>query len=120
MATTMIKAPVETIPINDRLFKPIIEAQAFKRKHGADDKAVDFDPKPHIKFEEPKSILMMEDIGIPKDTGVSPMAVSDPFRLFSQECIDRFREEVLSPAVMEHCSYKSNIAAMQLRGCCPK
>ena len=59
---------------------------------------------------------MMEDIGYSADTGVSPVAVSQPFRLFSTECIQKFRDEVLTDEVMKNCLYQSNLAACQLRG----
>ncbi|KAK6423310.1 hypothetical protein LTR81_003963 [Elasticomyces elasticus] len=98
-------------------FKPIIvQSQAMKRKL----EHVDFTPREHLAFEEPESVLMMTDIGFSEDTGVSPVAVSHPFRLFTPECIQKFRDEVLSEEVLEKCSYKSNLAAMQLRGYAPK
>ncbi|KAK3067548.1 hypothetical protein LTR53_015532, partial [Teratosphaeriaceae sp. CCFEE 6253] len=94
-------------------FKPIIQqSQATKRKL----EDTSFDPREHLVYEEPKSIVMMKDIGFTETTGVSPMAVSEPFKLFSAKCIQKFRDEVLSEEVLEKCSYKSNIAAMQLRG----
>ncbi|TKA75184.1 hypothetical protein B0A55_05170 [Friedmanniomyces simplex] len=98
------------------VFKPIIQSQATKRKL----EHVDFDPLEHLALEEPKSIVMMKDIGYSEDTGISPVAVSQPFRLFTTECIQKFRDEVLSDEVLEKCSYKSNIAALQVRGYAPK
>jgi len=62
----------------------------------------------------------MKDIGYREDTGVSPVAVSQPFRLFSQEAVERFREEVLSDEVRAKYSYKSNLAPLQVRGYAPK
>lgn len=62
----------------------------------------------------------MKDIGYSDETGISPVAVSQPFRLFSNEAVEKFREEVLSEEVMTKCSYKSNIAPLQLRGHVPK
>ncbi|KAK1071214.1 hypothetical protein LTR74_003595 [Friedmanniomyces endolithicus] len=97
-------------------FKPIIQGQATKRKL----EHVNFDPRQHLAFEEPQSIVMMKDIGYSEDTGVSPVAVSHPFRMFTPECIQKFRDEVLSDEVLEKCSYRSNIAAFQVRGYAPK
>ncbi|KAK4897615.1 hypothetical protein LTR27_004761 [Elasticomyces elasticus] len=114
MATASVM-PMPGLPT--AAFKPIIvQSQAMKRKlmH------VDFTPREHLAFEEPESVLMMTDIGFSEDTGVSPVAVSQPFRLFTPECIQKFRDEVLSEEVLEKCSYKSNLAAMQLRGYAPK
>lgn len=93
-------------------FAPIIEGAALKRKLSD----VDFDPKKHLAFQAPSEIIMMKDIGYAEDTGISPVAVSQPFQLFSQEAIQQMREEILKPEVLESCKYQSNIAACQLRG----
>ncbi|KAK5675755.1 hypothetical protein LTS10_011482 [Elasticomyces elasticus] len=114
MATASVM-PMPGLPT--AAFKPIIvQSQAMKRKL----EHVDFTPREHLAFEEPESVLQMTDIGFSEDTGVSPVAVSQPFRLFTPECIQKFRDEVLSEEVLEKCSYKSNLAAMQLRGYAPK
>ncbi|KAK0902608.1 hypothetical protein LTR02_008041 [Friedmanniomyces endolithicus] len=97
-------------------FKPIIQGQATKRKL----EHIEFDPRQHLAFEEPQSIVTMKDIGYSEDTGISPVAVSHPFRMFTPECIQNFRDEVLSDEVLEKCSYRSNIAAFQVRGYAPK
>ena len=93
-------------------YKPIIEACTSKRKHGS---AV-FDPAEHIAFKKTPNRIMMKDIGYAPDTGVSPVAVSEPFPLFSQSAIQEMRAELLSPEVMTKYQYKSNIAACQIRG----
>lgn len=97
-------------------FKPIIKNGATKRKLAG----IDFDPKQHLAYQPPESIIMMKDIGYAEDTGVSPVAVSQPFQLFTPEAIQKFRDEVLSPDVMKNCFYKSSLAACQLRGYAPK
>ena len=95
-------------------FQPIIQTQASVSKRKLQD--ISFDPREHLTYEQPENVIMMEDIGFSADTGVSPVAVSQPFRLFSTECIQKFRDEVLSDQVMQSCLYKSNLAACQLRG----
>lgn len=79
-----------------------------------------FDPSKHLEFEEPAKIHTMEDLGFSSSKGVSPVAVSDPFHLFSEEAIDTMRREVLDPKVLEHYSYTSDIAPRQIRGYAPK
>ena len=61
----------------------------------------------------------MEEIGL-ADKGVSPVAVSEPFSLFTKEAIQQMRAEVLSKNVLENCKYSSNIAQCQLRGFAPE
>lgn len=93
-------------------FQPIIHETATKRKAVNDE----FDPKRHIEFKPPPEIILMKDLGFPEDTGVSPVAVSQPFQLFSQEAIHQMRAEVMNPKVMNECKFQSNIAACQIRG----
>ena len=76
----------------------------------------DFDPKKHIDFTPPANTLTMSDLKLPEGTGVSSFAVSDPFKLFTQEAVQRMRAEVFSKEVMENCQYSSNLAQCQLRG----
>jgi len=79
-----------------------------------------FNPSKHLTFEEPTHIHSMEDIGYPSSNGVSPIAVSEPFRLFSEEAVNIMRSEILDPEVQEKYSYTSDIAPKQLRGYAPK
>jgi hypothetical protein len=79
-----------------------------------------FDPQKHLAFEAPKFVHTMEDIGYSSTSGVSPVAVSEPFRLFSEEAVDIMRGEVLDKEVQEKYSYTSDIAPKQLRGYAPK
>ncbi|EKD15612.1 uncharacterized protein L3040_009060 [Drepanopeziza brunnea f. sp. 'multigermtubi'] len=79
-----------------------------------------FSPARHLAFEEPNHIHTMEELGFSANKGVSPVAVSDPFPLFSQEAISIMRSEVLDPEVQEKYSYASDIAPRQIRGYAPK
>jgi hypothetical protein len=79
-----------------------------------------FNPSKHLSFEEPEQIHTMEDIGYSASNGVSPVAVSEPFRLFSEEAVDIMRGEILDPEVQDKYSYTSDIAPKQLRGYAPK
>jgi hypothetical protein len=78
-------------------------------------KGMTFSPKDHLAFEAPSKVWTMEDIGF-VDKGVSPIAVSEPFPLFTEAAIKKMRAEILSKPVMENCKYSSNLAKCQLRG----
>ncbi|KAF2015737.1 hypothetical protein BU24DRAFT_433124 [Aaosphaeria arxii CBS 175.79] len=80
----------------------------------------DFDAQKHIAYKTEPKVLTMKDIGYADDTGVSPVAVSHPFQLFSSEAVQQMRAEIFKREVMENCSFSSNIAACQLRGYAPK
>lgn len=73
-----------------------------------------FDPARHLVGAIPTKKTSMEDLGYPKDMGVSPIAVSDPFQLFTNEAVEIMREEIFR--VSNQYKFKSNIAASQLRG----
>ena len=76
----------------------------------------DFDPQKHVDFVPPTKTHSMSDLKLPEGTGVSPFAVSEPFRLFTEEAVARMRAEIFSKEVMENCRYSSNLAHCQLRG----
>lgn len=97
------------------IFEPIIQEATLNLQS-----TETFNPEKHINFTPPSKIYTMLDIGLPEDTGVSAVAVSEPFPLFTAEAIYRMREEVLSEAVWNNCQYSSNLAQCQLRGFAPE
>lgn len=100
--------PAGIMPSN---WKPVIEpVSADKVATG------DFEPDKHIQYEPPSRVHTMKDLGLPENTGISPIAVSEPFRLFSTGAVHRMRAEVLSKDVWDNCQYSSNLAQCQLRG----
>lgn len=81
---------------------------------------VSFEANTHLAFSPPSKIFTMSDLGLPPDTGISKVAVSEPFPLFSEDAIKQMRAEILSTEVWEHCRYSSNLAQCQLRGFAPE
>lgn len=79
-----------------------------------------FDANKHLVYSPPPKTYTMSDLGLPENTGISTVAVSEPFPLFSEDAIKQMRAEVLSPEVWEHCKYSSNLAQCQLRGFAPE
>jgi len=78
--------------------------------------ATKFDPNKHLSYVPPTGIMTMKSLGFSDDTGVSPVAVSQAFQLFTQEAIDVMRAEIFQEDVQANCTFSSNIAARQLRG----
>ncbi|KAI0898163.1 hypothetical protein F4806DRAFT_493828 [Annulohypoxylon nitens] len=106
-AAAVLPAPTDT----KRNWAPIIATPA-KLTVGNDA----FDPSRHLAFKEAPKVHTMKEIGLSEDTGISPVAVSEPFPLFTEEAVMRMRQEVLSPEVLKNCQYSSNLAQCQLRG----
>jgi len=81
---------------------------------------VTFDPSKHLKYNPPSKTYTMKELGYSDSRGVSPIGVSEPFPLFSEEAIKQMRAEALSDRVWTHYQYSSNIAQCQLRGFAPE
>lgn len=73
-----------------------------------------FDSKKHLAFKPPSKVYSMNEIKL-KDSPLSSFAVSEPFQLFTLEAVERMREEIFKPVVLENYKYSSNLAAAQLR-----
>jgi hypothetical protein len=116
----------------DNPSSPILESSASsKRKYSSDTLLISmstmpppekmaFDPQEHLNFASPSKIFTMKDLGLAENTGISPVAVSEPFQLFTPAAIQRMRAEVLSTQVWENCQYSSNLSQCQLRGFAPE
>ena len=76
----------------------------------------DFDPKKHLNFKEPEKIFTMRELKLDHGDHVSPVAVSEPFQLFTEEAVERMRQEIFKPEIMANYQYSSNLAQCQLRG----
>ncbi|KAJ9138646.1 Kanamycin B dioxygenase [Pleurostoma richardsiae] len=112
MAAAQVLAPSSAFHPGFRAAPLIKEPTSIIKPSGNDD----FDPKKHLAFRTPSKIYTMKELGLPEDHGISPIAVSEPFPLFTEEAILRMRSEVLNKDVMEKCQFSSNLAQAQLRG----
>lgn len=79
-----------------------------------------FDPEKHLIYNGIPKRHTMEELSFPPNQGISSIAVSEPFELFSKEAVKHIRNEVLSDDVWDNCRFASSIAACQLRGTSPK
>ncbi|KAI1259319.1 hypothetical protein F5Y18DRAFT_433465 [Xylariaceae sp. FL1019] len=108
MNTTAVMPP----SLSDKpVFTPIIAP------NGADPGVKDdFTPSKHLSFKKMPKTYSMEELGFQSDQGISPIAVSEPFPLFTKACVQRMRQEALAPEVFKNCQYSSNLAHCYLRG----
>ncbi len=79
-----------------------------------------FDADKHLSYVKEPEVLTMKDISLPESIGISPVAVSQPFPLFSEEAIRVMRAEIFSQEVWDNCMYSTDFAGCQLRGHCPQ
>ncbi|KAF2854895.1 hypothetical protein T440DRAFT_465029 [Plenodomus tracheiphilus IPT5] len=75
-----------------------------------------FNPEKHLVFKDTPGTLTMQELGFPPNVGVSPVAVTQAFPLFSPEAVRIMRSEIAKPEVIANHTFSSNIAAAQLRG----
>ena len=74
-----------------------------------------FDPERHLQFLPPTCIYTMKEIGL-EGQGISPVAASEPFPLFTPEAIKQIRAEIFSELVLRDCQYASSFAKNMVRG----
>ncbi|KAL4862192.1 hypothetical protein BDV12DRAFT_207365 [Aspergillus spectabilis] len=74
-----------------------------------------FTPDEHLVYEPPVKIHKMADFGL-EGAGISPNAISEPFRLFTEEAIRQMRAEIFSERVLEDCQYASSFCTNMIRG----
>lgn len=79
---------------------------------------VPFEPRKHVNFEHPRQRITMRDIGL-EGHGISPIAASEPFPLFSEEAIAQMRAEAFSEEALAHCQYQSGFCKNMIRGLGP-
>lgn len=75
---------------------------------------VQFNPSIHLSISKPAYQLSMADLGL--SIGISPVAVTAPFSLFTKEAVDIMRREILCPEVLKRYSFASSINQYQVRG----
>lgn len=75
----------------------------------------EFDAQKHVNFEFPKRTYTMKEWGY-ENQGVSPIAASDPFSLFTEAAVKQVRRELLSEEVLRTCQYASTFTKNQIRG----
>ena len=93
---------------SNKLPQPLIDGARVTQKE-------DFDPNKHLNFQPPKGITTMKEIGL-EGHGISPVAASEPFPLFTADAIKQIRAEIFSESVLRDCQYSSSFAKNMIRG----
>ncbi|KAF5002991.1 hypothetical protein FDECE_10465 [Fusarium decemcellulare] len=78
---------------------------------------VAFDASKHLAYVPPPKVWSLQDLGYPESQGISPVGVSEPFSLFSDEAINEMRRELFtSEKIWTDHRFSSKYAECQLRG----
>lgn len=81
-------------------------------------KREEFNPSKHLSYQPPGKVITMKDIGL-DGHGISPIAVSEPFSLFTKEAIQQMRAEIFSDEVLRDCQFSSTFNKNMVRGMGP-
>ncbi|OQV02324.1 hypothetical protein CLAIMM_07542 [Cladophialophora immunda] len=82
---------------------------------GAESRTCPLNPKKHLNFINPEQVFTMKDIGL-EGAGVSPLALTSPFSLFTEEAIRQMRAEIFSPVVLQDHHVSSDFASDMVKG----
>jgi hypothetical protein len=110
----VVTAPTPVAPLQTTLTRPTAKLPQYLSESASMTVKASFDPSKHLDFVPPERVVTMKDIGL-EGHGISPVAVSEPFRLFTDEAIQQFRAEIFSEPVLEHCQVSSNFASNMIR-----
>ncbi|KAL4922002.1 hypothetical protein BDW62DRAFT_217849 [Aspergillus aurantiobrunneus] len=91
-----------------QLPKSLIEGAKVAKKRS-------FNPAEHLIYQPPPKIHKMADFGL-EGAGISPNAISEPFRLFTEDAIRQMRAEIFSDPVLADCQYASTFCTNMIRG----
>lgn len=109
------KAPKVIGPKQKKVTRPsaVIPQQIIDEAHAVSAEA--WNPEKHMAPKTEIVQHMMKDIGL-EGHGISPVAVTDPFPLFTKEAILQMRREIFSEPVLRDCRFKSDFNPNLIRG----
>jgi hypothetical protein len=104
-------------PVPTMRGKPIIFDELKPRAAG---QSVHFDPEHHLAFKTEPKTISMEELCASSDQAISPVAISEPFPLFTKEAVQNMRNEIFTKEVWENCTWSTEFAHCQIRDYCEK
>lgn len=109
------RAPVVVGPTNPTPVRPSKPLPAEVLEVARATPKIEFDAKKHTCFEPPTRRYTMEEWGY-GGQGISPVASSDPFPLFTPEAVQQVRRELFSKSVLSNCQFGSTFTQNMIRG----
>src|ERR1700753_464610 len=64
-----------------------------------------FDAKRHLAFEPPKEVYTLDELGLGPEGSISPVAITAPFPLLSNEGIRAPRADLFRHDILKHSKY---------------
>lgn len=75
-----------------------------------------FDPQKDLVFEPPKSVLTLRDLMLSEENSCSPVAITQPFPLFSLDAVTRMRQDIFRPEIVLKHGQKIKEGIYKMRG----
>jgi hypothetical protein len=119
MATCTVAPPIPVAPTTKVVTRPTTKLPASLVNSAILKQRIDFDPDKHVCFDGMPEITTMADIGKGM-YGISPVAVSAPFPLFTDEAVHQMRAEAFTSEVLDNCQVSSSFATHMIRAYGPK
>jgi hypothetical protein len=83
-------------------------------------KNMQFDPNQHLAQSPDPKTYSMTDFGVISEMAISPVAISEPFPLFTEETVQAMRGEIFTKEVWDNCKWSTEFAHCQIRDYCEK
>ena len=109
------RAPKVTGPKNAKAERPTKALPQDLIDEARKTKKVEFEAKKHLNFIPPTKRFTMADFGY-EGQGISEIAASEPFQLYTEESVEQICAELFSEAVLKDHQYQSTFAKNMIRG----
>lgn len=78
-----------------------------------------FDPARHLRYQPPAKRHTFGEFGLDSETPQTDMCITDPFDLFTEECVRLMRRELFQPVVFNNYMHSWARAPCVIRGIAP-
>ncbi|OWY51606.1 hypothetical protein AALT_g11940 [Alternaria alternata] len=119
MTTSIPSPPTPVAPLEKTVTRPIVPLPKSLTEQNILKERISFDPAVHLNYKTAPGVMTMKDIGY-EGYGISPVAVSEPFPLFTEDAINQMRAEAFTPEVLDNCLVSSSFAKHMIRAYAPK
>ncbi|KAJ6103499.1 hypothetical protein N7486_005926 [Penicillium sp. IBT 16267x] len=75
-----------------------------------------FDPEKHLSFQPPEGFITLKELGLSDEKAISPVAITQPFPLFSIEGVTQMRADLFRKEVVEKHGYATVKGCYKMRG----
>jgi hypothetical protein len=119
MAACTVIPPIPAAPTTKIVTRPATQLPPSLVDSAVLKQRIHFDSDKHVCYDGMPEITTMADIGKGM-YGISPVAVSAPFPLFTDEAVHQMRAEAFTPEVLDNCQVSSSFATHMIRAYGPK